>query len=103
MNVAFIELLSEPCCYSQPSVYLRPVRSRRSSYLRHSNGRLARTHATSILDRSKECSYALRMYVRSRDIGTAGVDRTERGKIRDGQLSLGYQCFVCMLRSEMMG
>jgi hypothetical protein len=43
------------------------------------------------------------MYVRSRDIGTAGVDRTERGKIRDGQLSLGYQCFVCMLRSDMMG
>jgi len=42
------------------------------------------------------------MYVRSHDSGTVGVDRTEHGKIRDGQLSQGYQCFVCTLRSDMM-
>jgi len=59
--------------------------------------------ATSTLDRSRECSYALRMYVRSRDTGTVGVDRSERGKIHDGQLSPGCQCFVCTLRSDMMG
>jgi len=43
------------------------------------------------------------MYVRSRDTGTVGVDRSGRGKIHDGQLSPGYQCFVCTLRSDMMG
>jgi hypothetical protein len=59
--------------------------------------------ATSTLDRSRECSYALRTYVRSRDTGTAGVDRSEHGNIHEGQRSPGYQCFACTLRSDMMG
>ena len=83
--------------------YLRSMRSRRSSCLRHSNGRPARMYETSTLDRSRACSSAPRRYVRSHDSGNVGVDRTVHGKIRDGQLLPGYQCLVCTLRSDMMG
>ena len=60
-------------------------------------------YETSTLDRSRACSFAPRRYVRSHDSGNVGVDRTVHEKIRDGQLSLGYQCLVYTLRSDMMG
>jgi len=75
--IQFVRIFAPYACAKR---YLRPERSRRSSCLRHSYGQPVRRQATSSPDRSRACSYALRTYVRSRDIGTVGVDRSERGK-----------------------